>query len=71
MARCITESRVEQSNVFKLHIFTLFLAGSPFLFGLYQYYDKELWQTYHSQRHVVGHVSQSFKVEMVLLSPRC
>ena len=33
MARCITESRVEQSNVFKLHIFTLFWQVLLFYLG--------------------------------------
>ena len=43
------------------------MAGSPFLFGLYQYYDKDLWQTYHSQRHVVGTFHRASKLKWSFL----
>ena len=43
------------------------MTGSPFEWGLYQCYDKELRQTYHSQRHVVDTFHSASKLKWFFL----
>ena len=43
------------------------MAGSPFLFGLYQSYDKDLWQNISSQRHVVDTFHRASKLKWSFL----